>query len=287
MADNKAAPKTGLTSPEFYAGLDADVSPAVLDVVNAGNTAKVVPPDDDIKKTPKEKPPEKSDNTEKEALEKELANLQKRYDNSSEEGKRLDAELKKYKEYDPVIQYIAQNEEVQQILADHAEGKKVQLADEDALDDDDPNSKLLKKIDSLEKKISTFEQKTKQERDQEKKEQVWNDFKSKNKMTDAESEEYQGWVKNTKVSHDTLYKLFQLEKNTNGDKDDDNGKLKANQMSVVDVITQLQKAGAIPATIPASEGSAEEKELTVEEKIIHNMKVNRPGLKEMLMNVKK
>jgi hypothetical protein len=178
---------------------------------------------DDNKSTPGDnKPIKKEDAAEKDwkaeydLLVKEKENIVLRYDTSSKEGKRLAEELESLKTFEPLINRIGSDEELQQLIQGHIKGgksKQEEIDPTELLAEPDKYSKYLTEtvLNGIDKRLLEFKSEVQQERQKETIEEKRKlneiDFMKKNNLDSEKMDEFKGWMKKTNLSLEDLWLL--------------------------------------------------------------------------------
>lgn len=209
----------------FFDGLEEKYNGVIYDEPEVDNTAQVSTDDEGIVAT-EESGGEMTD------YEKELNNLQKRYDSSSKEAQRLAKKLESYEEVEsllPVMRVIQQDPNLLNQVRNYLESgtqptsiaKEMGLEEDFAIDlseaVDDPNSdsaKVLHRIVNAgvqkQMAIENERNRIKAQQDMEQQE-MFRDFQKTHDLSDDQLVEFLEWSNNEKLTLDHLWQLKNLD----------------------------------------------------------------------------
>lgn len=244
MADNKAK-EVDLSSPEFMDNLETALEPNL--------------------RTEPEKPKEKEADNKAEKVttvasdweklfkeeQSKREQIEKRYESSSKEGKRLAEQLDNLKPYEPLLSTIGSDAELQKKIEQHIKGFP---AKEDEVDFDEiltdkekfaqavrsEAGKVAKELLSAEREKDSKERKRDQILSEEKK------FQEQYELSEDQMDEFRDWMKKTPLTHERLWALKNHKEV--GKKKDSN--------DLQEKLSQLLKNQGLPKTL-ASMGSTE------------------------------
>jgi len=242
MADNKV----DLNDADLFDKLENAVEPGLRDA----------PPKKEAKKESdnKETTVEEDWKAKFEESEREKENIAKRYEASSKEGKRLgqvEEEYNRLKPYEALLSRIGTDEQLQKMIEDHVKGVQEQPEFEDIITDPKKFSTMISSTvgAELDKRLGL----QKQELEKEKKiqERIARDreFQSKYNLTADQMDEFKEKMKEKTLTHEDMWQLVygkEIEQ-------------KKQNFEMNDVISQLQKAGALPKSLGSLESTENEK----------------------------
>lgn len=197
---------------QFFDTLDKQVNGAIFDDEQLGFNQ----PDDQKEDVEGDNPATEQDT--------ELSNLQKRYDDSSEEAKRLYRELSEYKKYEdylPILEALREDPALVEHLSsyDRTGGSNKSIKERLNLDEDfvfdpdaainDPNSDSANVLGAMiqqgvDARLSKFEQESQR---QSAMDTNLAEFKKKHELSDSEYDELVNWSKQQTLTMDDIYYL--------------------------------------------------------------------------------
>lgn len=213
--DNTNTPEPGNTEfnvDSFFSSLEQQVNGAIFEQepANPGKTK--------VENTKSER----SDNDEVGDRSEDLKKLEKRYEDSSKEAKRLHGELQKYRNYDnylPILEALRQDPGLINHVKSYLDNGGVSLPADFRFDPEEaftnPNSDsakfIQKKIDARVQDI--VNQKLNQTKGELSQKEMIKDFQSKHKLSDDEISELLQWGDQTPMTLDDLLYLKNKGKN--------------------------------------------------------------------------
>ena len=228
---------------------------------------------------------------------KEHDNLLKRYESSSKRGQELDEELKKYKNYDALLNMIATDEGLAKTIRNYVEGntgsfnvpEDFEMDMEEAVKN--PQSKSGQALGQfvhsyMKKELDNFKTEAKKEQERKEKDRAWKDFIRDENIDDDTADDFRNvWMKNTELDYKKLFMLYKLERGKTDAKPTETKETKSPGNNIIEQIEHLLKTSNIPPSLQAT-GETEEQEVPIEHQIFNQMKGHTSSIEDML-NTKK
>ena len=244
MADNKV----DLNDPGFMEQLEESIEPNLKDK----------PPEKVEKKEPENKGEETVGEDLKkrlDELEKEKTNLEKRYEASSKEGKRLaeiEREYNRLKPYEALLNRIGTDEQLQKKIEQHVKGELEEQPEfEEILTDPKKFTSMISQTvgAEIDKRLGMQREEDQKKRLVEERQARDLAFQNKYNLTEEQMEEFKEKMREKTLTHEDMWQLVygkEIEQ-------------KKQNFEMQDVIAQLQKAGALPKSLGGVESSGNDK----------------------------
>ena len=254
MSENKD--KVDLNNPDFHDKLEEALEPNLRsEKKEVEKPAKEV---SDENKSEKKETVEEDWKKKFEDLASEKTNLEKRYEGSSKEAKRLKEENEKLLPYAPLLHEIGQDPDLRKKIEDHVAGKdseKETVDFDEILTDEEKFKKAVRaEADARIKEVLDADRKRSAEerrRDEIQAERLA--FQRDNGFTDEQMNDLDEFAKGTKIGYPQIHAIREYEK-SNKDVD---SKKQENQTN--EILAHLAKTGRLPKTL-ASLSSTEQDE---------------------------